>query len=248
VFAARFGDAESITMLIDRLETLPTDVVDAALSILGHHRSSSLVEAAIVRLSHRALSPGDRVGIAHGAVTGMTSLFEMDWFQGGRIKPALPHPGLPMFRTFLEAWGTMTDYTHWESLRLDQALTSIGSEAALARLPGRIDAALSAADFDQDRAHDIGHALRVLGDRYAIPDLALLVRVCQGCRYNGASVAVQLIGSLGTRAAFDNLLEIHRAAHDWMLKGVALDALETLSARLGLRVRRVGDLLEVASD
>lgn len=81
-------------------DTLPIDVVDAALPILGHHRSSSLVEAAIERLSNRVLSPDDRVGIAYSAVSGMTGLFEMDWFGGGTIKPAPPHPGLPVFRTF----------------------------------------------------------------------------------------------------------------------------------------------------
>lgn len=89
IFAARYGDRESMTALVGSADGLPVDDLRAAVSIFGHHPSLSLAQEAVRLVRSRALSPRDRASLSGSIVLGMTCQFEMDMFEGGAIEPCL---------------------------------------------------------------------------------------------------------------------------------------------------------------
>lgn len=250
VCAARYGDTPAMERILSRFADLPFEIVGAAVCFFGHHRSRRLVERAIEQLRIRVPNAQERVALAVNAVTGMTSLLEMDGFFGGVIKPAQPHPGIDLAAQLIEEWSAMKDYTPVESLRIDEQLTRLGSDAALPRLPGRIEQVLRSDDLDlQDLnlASFVGNAIQALEERHQRLPLGLLKRVVARCSYNGASAAVRMMAGHGSREVLDRLLAIHVSARDTHLKGAVFDAIEALSGRLGLRVRTENGQLETAA-
>jgi hypothetical protein len=250
VFAARYGDAAAMDDLVDRAGELPVEVVSATLSVFGHHRSRTLVEAFVQRLTIRSLRPSQRRDLLGSAVLGMTAVFEMDWFRGGTVKPAPPHPGLAVLRPLLETWAVSSDYSALEGLQVAHSLAEAGSPLAVPLVERRLELALQANALDlqaSDQASTIGAALRALRDARRLLPLAMLETVVAKCSYNGASSAVEMIAAHGTREAFDCLLDAHGRVGDGHLKGVILDQLEPLAGRLGIRVKRSGGRLETAA-
>ena len=65
----------------------------------------SLAEEAAQLVKHRTLLPSDRAALSGSVVRGITSLFEMDMFEGGGIEPCPAHPGLDAFRSLMEECG-----------------------------------------------------------------------------------------------------------------------------------------------
>lgn len=250
VFAARHGDQAAMGDLVDGAGGLPVEVVSATLSIFGHHRSRALAETAAHRLETRPLGPTERRDLVGAAVLGMTALFEMDWFRGGLVKRAPPHPGLEVLRPLLEAWTVSSDYSPLDGLRVAQELMGLGSRVALPLVESRLELALQANEVDlqaHDQAMTVGAALRTLRDARRLLPLPFLETVLARCSYNGASSAVEMMAAHGTREAFDSLLDAHDRARDGHLRGVILDVLEPLAGRLGIRVRRSGARLEAAA-
>lgn len=239
IFAARYGDADSMCGLVAAADRLPIKDLRATIAIFGHHRSRSLVETLIRRLKERTFSPSDRAGLTSSIVLGMTGLFQMDMFEGGVIDAAPLHPGADLFLPLLEEWTAMEDYEPIDGLNLAEGFARFGSEDALSAIERRLKQVLGSNDIDlldSDTAAHVGHALTTLRERQHLLPLPFLERVVARCSYNGASGAVSMIAAHGTQTALDVLLEIHTGA-TISLKGAVMDSLETLAGRLGVRIR-----------
>jgi hypothetical protein len=250
VFAAGDGDAAAMSDLVACAGDLPVVIVGATLSIIGHHRLRSLAETAAYQLRNRVLQPGERVTLAGDAVLGMTTLFEMNWFRGGAVRPALPHPGVEAFRALLETWVAMRDYLPLEALQIAVAFAQLGSEPALALIEERLKQAVSDDNVDLqdfDQAHTIGNAIRTLQDRQYLLSLSFLESVIARFSYNAALTAVEMIAVRGSGEAFESLMGIYDRTADGFLRSAILDSLETLAGRLGFRLRTSGARLEAAS-
>ncbi|MGY4319434.1 hypothetical protein [Bradyrhizobium sp. JR3.5] len=243
IFAARYGDADSMCALVAAADRLPIKDLRATIAIFGHHRSRSLVETLIRRLKERTFSPSDRARLTSSIVLGMTALFQMDVFEGGVIDAAPLHPGADLFQPLLEEWAVMEDYDPIDGLNLAGGFARFGSDAALSAIERRLKQVLGSSDIDlldSDTATHVGHALTTLRERQRLLPLPFLERVVARCSYNGASGAVSMIAAHGTQTALDVLLEIHTGATA-SLKGAVMDSLETLAGRLGVRIRLTGN-------
>jgi hypothetical protein len=250
VYSARLGNDSAMNELVCHFADMPIEIVCAATSLFGYHQSRPLVVKAVSILRQRLLGPRDRVALASGAVTGMTTIFEMDYFMCGVTKPAPPHLGIDIFRELLEQWGAEIDYAPLDTLRIDEYLVRIGSGMGLARLPGHIEHVLSLKEIDlgdTNNAGDLGRAIHTLQEHRRFLPLSLLELIISRCSYNGVSNATQMMAAIGSRDAFDCLLQTHAAIQDRQIREVVLDAIEVLAGRLGLRVREVNNSLEASA-
>src|SRR5205085_417461 len=120
-------------------DLLAVEDLKATISIFGHHPSLSLAEEAAQFVKRRTLSPRDRATLSGSVVLGMTSLLEMDMFEGGGIEPCPAHPGLDAFRSLMEEWGDLQDYDPESGLLLAENLVRLGSsKAALVKTEERL--------------------------------------------------------------------------------------------------------------
>ncbi|HLL45246.1 MAG TPA: hypothetical protein VK399_00990, partial [Longimicrobiaceae bacterium] len=250
VFAARYGDADAMSTLVDEIGGLPYDLVAATVSIFGYHRSRQLAERAARALHSVHFTAEQRVGLFSSAVLGMTALYQMDWFDGGAIHPAPPHPGASHFRELLEEWSLCHDYELLQTLRIDEDLVRLGSNAAIERLPRRIEIAIAADEIDlqdHDNAHTVSAAIRALRENHRLLEITFLETVVDRCSWNGATEAAQMIAAHASRDALDSLIGIYAAARKRDFRAFILDLLEPLAGRLGLRVRLVDGRLEASA-
>lgn len=249
VFSACHGHDNSMDELISNFAHLPIEIVGAAISLFGHHRCRSLVIKAINILRKRTLSASDRVMLASQAVTGMTTIFEMDFFNGGTLKSTPHHPGLDVFQNLLEEWGGETDYEPFDAMKMNEHLARLGVDSGVDRLPSNIEQLLSIENFDFDdcnNAHAMGEAVSILQERGRFVPLSTLELIITRCSHNGASQAAKMIAAMGNRDALESLLQIHVAARDSLFRSSLLDNIELLAGRLGLRVRKSNNRLEVS--
>lgn len=250
VFAARYGDANAMNTLVNEIETLPFEITTAVLSIFGYHRSRTLAEDAARALRNASFTVDQRVRLFSYAVQGMTMLPEMDWFDSGGIHPAPPHPGMNSFRSLLEEWACHNGYGLLQALRIDEDLVRIGSDAALGRLPDRIEAVLFEEGIDlqnHEHAATVSAAIRALQEHHKLLGIAFLEQVVERCSWNGATAAAQMIAAHASRDALDSLMSIYMRSSPRDFKAFLLDLLESLAGRLGLRMRIVDGRLEASA-
>lgn len=250
VLAARYGDTDAMTRLVDKFSSLPPLFMGVTLSLFGHHKSAELAEKAVAKIRKRKLAPRIRVRLSAETTTGMTSLYMMDWFSGGTLEPTSTHPGIGVVRSLIEEWSERDDYTPVGALDLDNNLLRLGSDRPLSRMQARIEAVLKANDIDlmdHNVTHHIGHAITNLRDHGRWLDLAFLERITKVCSYNAVSGAVSMMAARGTQDDFDALMALHARSDDRSTKDNVLDALETLSSRLGTKVRSVNGVLEAVA-
>ncbi|WOR14355.1 NACHT domain-containing protein [Hyphomonas sp. FCG-A18] len=247
VMCARHGDHTRMESLINRIPTLPVDVVSATLSLFGHHRSYALAERALEMMGAREYSVGERLKIAQALSGGLTSIFEMDAYFSGLINYCPPHPGLNLFEELLETWSQVTNFSELEQLHFDQHLARMGFSAALDRIPEQTERVLKNAEYDfqeHEAAGSIGDSLRQLSMNNRTMPLEFLERVIDTCSHNGAFPAYQMLEKIGSRKAFDLLLLSYNnpSAH---AKSLCFESLERMASRLGLKIIEVdGGILE----
>jgi hypothetical protein len=250
IFAARYGDRDAMGILIRSADHLPFEELQATISIFGHHPSLSLAQEAADLIRRRALSPRNRASLAGSVVLGMTALFEMNMFEGGGIEPCAPHPGLEIFRTLVEEWGELRDYDPESGLELAENLVRLGSSRAALQRTEQCRQVISSNEInlqDSIMGSNIGEVLRTLSDRHHPLPLSFLESIIDRCSYNGASAAVQMIASSGTRESLETLLDLHRNRARFDLKDAIMNCLETLASRLGVRISENRGRLEVGS-
>ncbi len=248
VFAAQHGDESAMSELVDGFSNYPLDIVHAALSVFGFHRSDVLVQRAVSALTNRALGPKDRVHLASGVVLGMTSKFEMMSFGSGAVVPAPWHPGISYLRRLIESWDELGDYSLCDRVRLGESLLHLGTDEGILKLGCRITQLLESLDTSSEKWEEsdvIGNALRSLLERQQLLELSVLESIASRCSFNGAWSALFMIAAIGTRDAVDLLVSLHGLFQDSSLAGPVVDLLEPLAGRFGLKVEVVDGHLQV---
>jgi hypothetical protein len=87
VFAVRYGDSQALQNLLRRFETLELQTAEAAIALLGHHRSRDLGVRAAEAARSRVTIGEEAAGFAREAVNGLMFVFQMDLFRGGTLVP-----------------------------------------------------------------------------------------------------------------------------------------------------------------
>jgi hypothetical protein len=242
IYAARYGDANAFRDLIERLTDLPIDFAAATISLFGHHRDRDLGIRAVDLLRKRVKSGYEAAGFANSAHTGMTSIYQMDFLRGGGLEPCLPHPAIEEFAVLLNEWAFAPELNFEldERISVLTAASQLTSDRTADVLCELVTSVCTRSDISIDAPEGIDHSLRHALDelRYkrVFLDLAPLEALVRKSKHNAASGAVDMIGALGSREAFDVLLTLYADVTDWYLRGHILGKLETLSGRLSLLV------------
>lgn len=245
VFAAASNDTLSMEELAENSSNLPVDVLSMAISILGCHRCKKLANAFANGLATRVFNPTERVTLARSICMGMTARLEIVGWQSSIVHRAPLHPGFGEFEAILDRWSALEDYDTMDALDLDRSLAQFGDISAASRLNARLIAALedpSTVTTDEMISHDLGHTLDVMIEQRIPVDIALIERVVRETGFNGKTSAYHAIAAQGTLAALNRLIEEFHCC-DYHLRGVLLDLMEPLAARLGVRVETGDDAL-----
>lgn len=238
VFAARYGSRSAMEELLSNIDINPAEIVTAALSLFGHHQSYELAKMAADELSNREWSRANKLSIASSLRTGMTTIFEMDSFQGGLLEYSPLHLGAPLFESLLEEWSDCPEFNTRDKTSYDLSLAHIGYEAAALRINERLIALLSANDVDLknwETANLIGSAVRFLQRFGQYPTIETIESIIQKSSHNGIFPCFDLLAAIGTREALDILLWSYNGGTD-EARGAAFTAIEKLAGRLGVLI------------
>ena len=248
LLAARFGDGKAFAALVEALQTLSSIVAQQVVSLFGHHPNRALAERAASLVELRVTTAAEAVSFAQSAHTGMLYVFEMDCGFGGTLRDTTPHAGVATWAQLLEAWSDRSDLSDIERLQILTAASGLGAARAQESLDKMVLAIEDpdAPRYDED---DCGHAMRsaiseVRRRRSFIP-MALAEGFARAKRPNVPYEGISAIAACGDRGALNLLMSLHSDASDWMYKAVVERAIETLSAKLSIVVRRLNGVLAI---
>jgi hypothetical protein len=250
VFAARYGDREAFQELVNRLAIIELEIVEATISLLGHHPSHDLGVQAAEAACSRVTSGAEAVRFARHAVTGLTSLFEMDAFQAGILRPVSPHPSLDVWVELIETWAARFDFSEIQQLQILTSAAQLGSVRSIGVLEGLIRALSDPDDTRYDKEDEFGHRIRAamheLRRKRRLLPLEVGERFARASRSNLPYAGIEAIAAHADRAGLDLLLRLHNDSSDWELRYYLSGVIETLAGRLGLRIIKVSDALKVS--
>jgi hypothetical protein len=238
VFAARYGDREAFQGLVNRLATLELRIAEATVALLGHHPSRDLGVQAAEAAGSRVTSGREAVRFAQHVVTGVTTIFEMDYFQSGSLPPSPAHPSLDVWAELVETWIAQFDFTEVERFRILTAGSQLGSVRATSVLERLIRELSDPDDTRYDEEDEYGHYVRAALHELRLKRRLLPLEVgecfARASRANLAYAGIEAIAAHADRPALDLLLRLQDGSSEWGFRSTLSFAIETLAGRLGL--------------
>ncbi len=241
--AAR-GDRTAFESLVEMLPTLPTVIALQVVSLFGHHPGRPLAERAAALVQARTMTAAEAGKWAAAATCGMLYVFDMDWGFGGSLHDALPHAATDIWTQLVDQWSERADLTETQRFRILTAAAKLGSPDAQARLEAMV-LAIENPDApcyieDGDLGSTMREAVREIRRRRALIPLALGERLARSEQANVPYAGVDAIAAHGDRAALNLLVAIHSDTSGAGERDTLESAIELLSSRLGLVIRRQG--------
>ena len=251
-FAARYGSRRHMDTLVDRLaklEELPLPIATATVSVLGHFRDRDLGDRAAMAVKSRVSSDAsDAASFASVAAIGMTSLFEMDIFQSGALRPTTFHLSITAWRELVDMWIDLEPKQEGERLRLLISAHELGVARA-AELIEQIVVAIDPDDTKWDREDEYGNtissALRVIRAARRLLPREVALRFILARRPNVPNDGVEALAAHGDLEALTQRLELYTTIKEWFNRHAVTDAIETLSGQLGVIIMETATGLRV---
>lgn len=250
VYSARFGCSVAMNELISDIPELEFDDLLATLSLLGHHRDTSIAKSICESLMKMTLSSEERTKLSSSLTTGCLYKFQMDYFDGGVLLPALPHPSLEDFKKLIGYWLSFDDYSPIDKLDMYVRSAELGDKTFITNLLKYCSEMIqeNTVDFeDLNQSHHFGRALDILKKNQKLLSIEQLQKVSLTYAYNAASSAITTLTAIATRDALDALIIIYESSSDASTREIAKDSLEKLSGRLGLKISLHNDAIKVQS-
>ncbi len=247
--AARHGNEEAFRHLIGNLATADILIAGTTISLFGHYPSRDLGVTAAEAVQSRVHDAKEAAEFASYAVTGMTYIFEMDSFGSGTLQTTSPHPAIDVWIDLVESWIDRNDLTEIQRIKITTAALNLGSTRVLDRLENLV---LAIEDPDDTRfngedeyGHTIRRAIDELRSRRKLLSLSVAERFARAKRHNVPYAGIGAIAAHGNRLALDLLVAIHNEPSRNDMRSELFEAIEPLAGRLGLRVMRAGNRLEI---
>lgn len=244
ILEARYGNVKLYDDLIEMIPDADMECVGATVSLFGHYKSRNAAERAAELVQKRDLSADDVTAFSGEAMTGMTSIFEMDSFRAGVLLPTLPHPGIRIWRELVEEWSDRKDISDLQRLEIASAGSSLGSELCSQKLESIL---MTISNFDDEKwdddegyGHKISNALHRFRRLKPVLPISIAEKLTQSKKYNIASHGVHAFRSLGTHEALERLIDIHATSDDWSLRDTIEDAIEQLSVKTSVPLTKSG--------
>jgi len=238
VFAARYGSQDAMEKLLNEAKAVDSEIFIAALSLLGHFPSRDLALKAAEGIKDKNWPKKEKISIASALRTGLTSVFEMDFFNGGALEYCPLHIGAPLFEPLLEEWALSADFTPREQLSYDLSLAHIGYLEASSRIHNNLLNLLALPDIDLtewDDAHPVSDALRYLQREGIFLPVDTIEEVIRKSTYNTTTQCYSMLSMIGTSEALDVLIWAHNREKGFARKQ-CLSAVEKISSRLGVKI------------
>lgn len=249
LFSARFGDRSAFTQLVEKMADGRIELAAQAVSLFGHHPDRILAERAADLSEKHIVDVQDAVRLGHAATTGMLYVFEMDSLMGGSLRHAAPHAGTGRWMQLVEKWSDRDDLGIVQKLQLLTSASRLGSIRARAKLRAEVlllDPDAAVFDLEDGYGNMMSNAIREVR-RTALPlPLSLGEKFVRAKRPNLPQVGTTAIAAHGNHEALQLLLKLHGEVAEWFVRSTLEDAIESLSAKLSVAVRRDGDTLSTS--
>lgn len=250
VVAAGSGDRAAISRLLTDIDKISIHHVGASVSMLGNYREAELAEIAARQAQERLSEPRDIVQLSSSAVIGM--LFRLEEGGGfvGVLHPAQPHPGIAHWTALVEDWSRTPGLTELQLVDVLTSASRLGSEEARARLE-QVIAGISAPNDPKwndgnSLGATVGHAVSEIRRRKPLLDKSVLDRLLRADQFNLLLSGVHAMSAHADEDALRRLLVAHREHPGGHERDELANAVEGLSLKLGLVVRRVQGQLEMS--
>ena len=178
----------------------------------------------------------------------MTSLFEMNSFKSGALRPVPFHPSITAWRELVDMWIDLEPKQEGGRLRLLMSAHELGVARA-AELIEQIVLGIDSDNAKWDREDEYGNiissALGVIrGARRLLPREVAL-RFISARRLNVPNAGVEALAAHGDVEALTQLLELYPTSEERFVRGAVADAIEALSGRLGVIIVETVDGLQM---
>lgn len=223
--------------MIERLDTLPSEMAQAVLTSLNRFPELTVGMQALEKTQRRLDQPSEVPGISRSALTGLTETISHDGWSYYAIEPAAPHPSVEHWSPMFDRWIATNGLTKVQRLRMLNGL--------LKHRPDLVDAikeiVFSATDPDDaewDEDND-GHHLRQGLDelrrmRVDVPfELANAFAIAR--RSNLHYAGVNALEAKATEAALSRLLALYKEM-DPDRQSHTLGAIEVVAGRLNIAI------------
>lgn len=248
--AAGAGDKAAIHRLIAGIDTMSPVHVRTSISLLGNYRDADLAEMAAQHARDRFNEPEDVVALANSAVIGMLYKMDLSFGFGGLLHHTQPHPGLAHWSALVDEWSQTPGLTDLQLLDVLTSACLLGVDEARIRLDRAVKRVDDPNDPKWNDGHSLGattaHAVSELRRRTPLLDKDFLDKLLRSDQINLLAEGARAMSAHGDRDALERLLAAHREHPRWRDRDALANAIEALSLKLGLVVRRVEGQLEIA--
>jgi hypothetical protein len=241
IFLARYGDISIFKELIENIPNLPLPLVGNSISLFGYFADRELAERAAELVRNRVNTVKDAVSIAHLAKIGMLYVFFMDFGFGGELRSANPHAGIGRWMELVEDWCDRADLTELDELKLLTEAAQLGSSRARQRLKEIVLILTNPDDpkYDQDDyGHIITGAIHEVRRTSPLLPLTLAETYVRAAKPNLPIAGIGAIEAHANQPALELMIKLHDDLTEWHLKDSLANCIETLSAKLGILVRK----------
>lgn len=250
LYSARYGDRLALTQLIEKMVDGQIELAAHAVSLFGHHPDRLLAERAADLAEAHVHNVQSVLRMGNAATTGMLYIYEMDYWFGGALRHAAPHAGIGRWMQLVEKWSDRDDLSTVQKLELLTSASKLGSIRARSKLRAEVlilDP--DSADFElgDNYGHVMSNAIREV--LRTAPPLPLYhgEKFVRAKRPNVPQVGTAAIIAHGNHEALHLLLKLHGEVTEWFVRSTLEDAIESLSAKLSIAVRRDGSILSINS-
>lgn len=237
IYRLRAGHRETMVAMIERLDTLSSEMAQAVLISLNRIPELAIGLLALEKVQRRLDEPSDVPGISRSALTGLTETISHDGWSYYAIEPAAPHPSAQHWSPVFDRWIATNGLTKVQRLRMLNGLLKHRPELVDA-IKEIVFSSTDPDDAEWDEDND-GHHLRQGLDelrrmRVDVPfELANAFAIAR--RSNLHYAGVNALEAKATEAALNRLLALYKEM-DPDRQSHTLGAIEVVAGRLNIAI------------
>ncbi|WFU31491.1 hypothetical protein QA635_33970 [Bradyrhizobium brasilense] len=237
IYRLRAGDRQAMRDMVERLDTLSSEMAQAVLISLNQFPEEAIGLRALEKVQGRLDRPSEIPGLSRAALIGLTERISHDGWSHYAIDPAGPHPSLEAWSIMFDRWIATNGLTKIERLRALSGLLKHRPEL----IEGIRDIVFSAVDpdsseWDEDQeGHHLRHGLDELRRMRVHLPLDLAEAFIRARRSNLHYAGVNVLEALATEAVLDRLLALYKQM-DRDRQSYMLGAIEVVASRLNITI------------
>jgi HEAT repeat protein len=249
LWGAIMGETAMFEALVEQIPSLSAEDIGTLADMLAEYPSREHGQQLVSALASRAFKPSEKVSIAAALMLGARHKLDRHGLRSAGLESCPPHAAIDAILALIDDWRKSTEFSRVDALGMETIATEAGLDGAAERLleiTKTIASEEEVGGYYNPFNSPVRSALSALQDRGLSLPLDLLERLIDTASSNARIGAIYMIGSIGTRAALDFLLELSRRdREDW---SSVFQNVEKLAARLNLEVIRTTEGLVIGQE